>query len=630
MDKQEKMENASPARSVRGHFAVPRLAFALADVALLCVSIAVAYALRFNFSVPEQHVALLPYVVPFTLAVELVLMAAFGCFKTVWRFFSAVDMPRFLCAACVSSAIFLVCRCAFPSVAIRFYPPISVNLMNLVLSVALLAGVRWFCRTLAESGRSGAEGAKRVVIAGANPVGGAIAYALRHENPVSRLVAGFIDDSPDVAGTIIQGVPVLGKTADAPRLLGEYGVDEVIVSPGGLSREKMQGLFSAATAAGARLLVAPEYSSVLDGRAAGGKLRGADITDLLRRREISLAGSEAHGAFLAGRRVMVTGAGGSIGSEIVRQSLRAGVASLVLVERCEFALFTIAHELETAPGAENVRKYVADVADEARMRCIMEKEKPEIVFHAAAYKHVPLMEENVCEAVRNNVVGTVRLARLCAATGVGNFVLLSSDKAVKPASVMGATKRLCEFVLQDLNARGGTSFSAVRFGNVLGSTGSVVPVFREQIERGGPVTVTHPEMTRYFMTIPEAVSLTIEAAAMGAEMRGRIYVLDMGEPVRITELAEKMIRLAGRRPGEDVAIAFVGVRPGEKMHEQLVAEGEKIGPTRHPQIKCCEMTPVDGAALAEVLVKFDGAIAACDDELARKLLMDFAGRGFDS
>lgn len=612
----------------RGRAILSRASFAVADVVLLGVSIFAAYALRFNFAIPSNHVALLPYVVVFALAIELVAMRLFGCFRTVWRFFSAVDMPALIRAVASSTVVFLACRILFHDAAIRFYPPISVSLMNFVLSLALLAGARWFCRTAAEPRSCGAADAKRVIIVGADPLGGAIAYALRHERPVVRDVVGYLDDSPEVAGSSIQGLPVFGGIDDASRVMRERGIDEAIVSPSALPRERLQMLFTAAADAGVRLMVAPDYSSMLDGGAStADRLRGAEITDLLRRSEIKIDDLRLLRGFLAGRRVMVTGAGGSIGSEISRQVLNAGVASLVLVEHGEYALYSISRELEAAEGADHVRKYIADVADETRMRKIIDTEKPEIVFHAAAYKHVPLMEENVCEAVRNNIFGTVRLARLCSENGVRGFVLLSSDKAVEPTSVMGATKRFCELAIQGLNGSSATSFSAVRFGNVLASTGSVVPLFREQIANGGPVTVTDPAMTRYFMTIPEAVSLTLEAAAMGMESKGRVYVLDMGHPIRITELAEEMIRLSGKRPGKDIEISFVGIRPGEKLEERLVAADEVLSPTGHPQIGSFEMKPVGVETFAMAMRLLEDAVVAADDDKARSVLMRYVGKG---
>ena len=320
---------------------------------------------------------------------------------------------------------------------------------------------------------------------------------------------------------------------------------------------------------------------------------------------------------------MVTGAGGSIGSEISRQVLAAGPESLILVERSENALFNVCRSLDTVkPGAAAVHACVADITDEARMRSLFKRYRPEIVIHAAAHKHVPMMEGNVCEAISNNVLGTLFLGRLSCESGVSRFVLLSTDKAVHPSSVMGATKRLCEILLRNLNSKSATIFSAVRFGNVLGASGSVVPIFREQIQSGGPVTVTHPDMTRYFMTIPEAVHLTLEAASFAKG--GEVFILDMGDPVRIVDLAEDMIRLSGRIPDSDIAITFTGIRPGEKLAEELALAGENVVPTAHPQISCGSLILKDDAATARFEKSLREAIAGGDDVFAREMLMSIA------
>lgn len=353
---------------------------------------------------------------------------------------------------------------------------------------------------------------------------------------------------------------------------------------------------------------------------------GGGDSDIMKRGEIPASTFAAHRKFIEGRRVLVTGAGGSIGSEIARQVLAAGPAKLVLVERGELALFDISRELAASPNASAVVRHLADVGDERRMSRILAAEKPEIVFHAAAYKHVPLMEENPCEAVENNVFGTAALARQCAAAGVGTFVLLSSDKAVAPSSVMGATKRVCELALMAMNG-GATRFTAVRFGNVLGSTGSVVPVFREQIGHGGPVTVTHPDMERFFMTIPEAASLTLVAAAMASERPGCAFVLDMGKPVKITELAENMIRRAGKIPGLDVKIAFTGIRPGEKLRESLTADTETLEPTGDGRISCFRIAPPRKEELDALFAALRDAADAGDGNAARAALMDFQKGG---
>ena len=477
------------------------LATAAIDAVLLVFALLSAYALRFNFAIPPHHLAVMPMVFAFTIALELALLAVFDYRDSPsWRHIPGSDVPRLLAPLATASAVSLACRAVFGYSSIRFYAPISVNLMNLPVAICALAGVRWLRRIVAK--------------------------------------------------------------------------------------------------------------------------RGDGITDILKRGEIPVSTFAAHRKFLEGRRILVTGAGGSIGSEIARQVLAAGPERLVLVERGELALFDISRELAASPNAVALRRHLADVGDGPRMSRILAAEKPDIVFHAAAYKHVPLMEENPCEAIGNNVFGTVSLARQCAAADVGTFVLLSSDKAVEPSSVMGATKRVCELALMSMNG-GTTRFTAVRFGNVLGSTGSVVPVFREQIRRGGPVTVTHPDMERFFMTIPEAASLTLVAAAMAADRPGRAFVLDMGEPVKITELAENMIRLAGKIPGLDVKIAFTGVRPGEKMQERLTTDAETLEATGDNRISCFVIEPPAQGALDSLLATLRNAVDSGDVESARTALMAF-------
>ncbi len=592
----------------------------LLDAVLLAFALLAAYALRFNFAVPEHHLALMPYVFASVVGAEIVLLMVFGCYRSLWRYFSSDDLPRVVWPVAVASVVFLGCRVLFASESLRFYPPISVNLMNMVFAVALLTGARLLWRKGAELQSGAGALRRRAVIVGADSAGLGVLYALRHDKNVAYECVGFLDISGKVAGSIIQGIPVLGQADSAYEILSKVKVDDVIVSPGILSRDGMQTLFADVTRLGARLLVAPGYLTTFERYGARGGIRDADITDILRRNEVAIGDLERHKSYLAGKCVMVTGAGGSIGSEIVRQVMRAGARSVVMVERSEYALFEILSEVRELPFDGVLRDYIADVADVGRMTHIVKTELPEIVFHAAAYKHVPLMETHVCEAVKNNVIGTKRLAGICRAAGVSSFVLLSSDKAVDPSSVMGATKRLCEMIVGGMNG-GATSFSAVRFGNVLGSTGSVVPIFSRQIKAGGPVTVTHPDMERFFMTVPEAVSLTIVAASIGQYERGRVFILDMGEPVKIVALAEEMIRLAGRVPGVDVPITFVGVRPGEKLKEILLSGDEKALPTEHSEIRCAHLPKSEQDSFEGLLTKLESAAEAGDNVQARALLM---------
>ena len=601
-----------------GGFAVP----ALSDAVLLAMALLAAYALRFNFAIPENHLGLLRTVLPATILVELAALALCGCYRIVWRYFSATDIPRFAFAFGGASCLFLLLRFCVPGGLAFLYPPISVTLINAVIAFCLVLSVR-FLRRLAAEAPASRPSARRVLIVGAGEAGHALAYVLRHERNGHRVAVGFLDDAGERIGAVIQGVEVLGGLGEAGEIIARTGADEVIVTIGKLSRGKLQPLFTAAEKSGARLLVAPDYSRVLDGVAHPEKIREAEIADILRRPEIAVGDLEAQRGLLAGRRVLVTGAGGSIGSEIARQALAAEPASLILVERCENALFNVCRSLESVrPASPAVHPCVADITDEARMRHLFARHKPEIILHAAAHKHVPMMERNVCEAIANNVLGTLFLGRLACEGGVSRFVLLSTDKAVRPSSAMGATKRLCEILLRNLNGKSGTIFSAVRFGNVLGASGSVVPIFREQIQAGGPVTVTHPEMTRYFMTIPEAVHLTLEAASFARG--GEVFILDMGDPVRIVDLAEDMIRLSGHVPEAEIPITFTGIRPGEKLAEELALPGEAVAPTPHPQISRGRLLAKGDADAARIEARLREAVGAGDDARARDVLMDLA------
>ena len=594
----------------------------LVDLALMAVALLSAYALRFNFDIPETHQKLLWSVLPFTLAVEIAALVTCGCYRIVWRYFSATDVPRFAFAFGGAAFVFFAMRFGLPFKLSFLYPPISVIFINAIVAFCLVLSAR-FMRRLAADNAVGKPVARRVLIVGAGEAGNALAYVLRHDRAAMRVVAGFLDDSPERAGAVIQGVGVLGTLDDAGEVISRTGADEVIVTIGKLSRGRLQPLFSAAEKAGARLLVAPDYSRVLDGVAHPEKIREAEIADILRRPEITVGDIAVQKGLLSGRRVMVTGAGGSIGSEISRQVLAAGPQDLILVERSENALFNVCRSLDALrPGAAAVHPCVADVTDDLRMRTLFKRYRPEIVIHAAAHKHVPMMEGNVCEAISNNVLGTLFLGRLSCEFGVSRFVLLSTDKAVRPSSVMGATKRLCEILLRNLNGKASTIFTAVRFGNVLGASGSVVPIFREQIQSGGPVTVTHPDMTRYFMTIPEAVHLTLEAASFARG--GEVFILDMGEPVRIVDLAEDMIRLSGHIPDSDIAITFTGIRPGEKLAEELSLASENIVPTEHPQISCGSLTLKDDAVTAQFEKSLREAVEEGDDARARETLMAIA------
>jgi FlaA1/EpsC-like NDP-sugar epimerase len=392
---------------------------------------------------------------------------------------------------------------------------------------------------------------------------------------------GFVDDNPAKLGERIHGVSVLGVLEQVPMLVKSLGVDEVIVAIPSAGGREMRRIVDLCSKDGVRLRMMPGLESLIEGRVEVNQLRNVAIEDLLGREPVKLE-TELIAGKLNGVVVMVTGAGGSIGSEICRQVCRFGPAMLLLVEQAENALFQVHRELREAfPGIMIVPR-IADICDSRRIEAIFAAHRPHVVFHAAAHKHVPMMEWNTGEAIKNNVFGTRKVADLADQYGAQSFVMISTDKAVNPTSVMGVSKRVAEIYIQALSQRSKTRFITVRFGNVLGSNGSVVPIFQEQIARGGPVTVTHPEMKRYFMTIPEASQLVLQAGAMGNG--GEIYILDMGEPVKIVDLARDLITLSGLRPGEDIEIQFTGIRPGEKLFEELASDSENADKTRHPKI----------------------------------------------
>ena len=431
---------------------------------------------------------------------------------------------------------------------------------------------------------------REVIVVGAGDAGQLVLRELQKSRTMTPI--GLVDDDPRKRRMRLHGVRVLGTIDELPRILRDNDPDEVLIAIPSAPGEVRQRVVGIAQAAGVPVKTLPGLYELLEGDLdLTGQIRPVQVEDLLGRQPVEVD-VEAIARYVEGKAVLVTGAGGSIGSELCRQIARAHPTRIVLLEQSESALYDIERELLDERGFSAGVPVLGDVKNRAKMRQVFERYRPDVVFHAAAYKHVPLMEANPVESVRNNVLGTRTVAEVAIEFGVERFVLISTDKALNPHSVYGQSKTLCEWVVAAHGASDvATRFVAVRFGNVLNSTGSVIPLFRRQIERGGPVTVTDAEMTRFFMTIPEAAALVIQAGAIGG--RGQIFVLDMGEPVRILDLAENMIRLSGKHPGRDVEIRFIGARPGEKLHEELFAEGETWRPTTHQKILALDVRPVD-------------------------------------
>jgi len=560
----------------------------LLDVTAVALAFVVAYMLRFEFAIPRPVVHNLLVQLPWVIAIHVASLFAFGIYSLIWRYVGLAELRRFVGAACVATVPLLVGRAALPEGLRDFRVPVSVTLMTAAFAFGGVLGLRVLRRMVYERYERQATARERnrvarkaVLLVGAGRAGVLAIREIFGRGDLDIEVKGFIDDDPQKIGSTIHDVKVLGTAEDIPRLVRELEIDHVVITIAKGSRAEILRFVEICDKVPVKVRIIPGLYDILQGRVSTNPIRDIDIEDLLGRDPVRLDAAGLR-VFLGGRTVMVTGAGGSIGSELARQVARYEPKRLLLVERAEPFLFQIEQEMKRHYAAIEIVPLVADVGDRERMAQLFETYRPQVLLHAAAHKHVPMMEANPGEAVKNNVLGTLRLGEAAAEAGVETFVLISTDKAVNPSSVMGASKRVAELVIQCLETKHATRYLAVRFGNVLGSTGSVVPIFKEQIRRGGPVTVTHPKMTRYFMTIPEAAQLVLQAGAIGEG--GEIFILDMGKPVRIIDMARDMIRLSGLRPEEDIQVHVTGLRPGEKLFEELATTEDQVEKTRHPKI----------------------------------------------
>ena len=547
------------------------------DVAAAAIAWYLAYWLRFNTDIPELNFPSMAGNLLWVVPLQALVFFGFGMYRGMWRYASVPDLQRIALAVGLSTLLIALMLVMQP----HQEPPVprSVILLDPLLLVLMLGGSRMAYRVWKERRLRNVLGASGlpVLVLGA---GDAAADLLKNLARAGEWhVLGLLDDNPAKRGRQIQGVSVLGALEDLAEIAPRLAVTRAIIAMPSASHQSRRRALEICRRAGVEALTVPSYQDLMSGKITVSQVRNVELDDLLGRDPVLLDEGGLQG-WIRGRSVLVTGAGGSIGAELCRQIARYQPARLVLYEQSEFALYRMEQEFAAQLPVECV---IGDVKNAERLAQTLAAYQPQILFHAAAYKHVPLMEqENAWEAVQNNVLGTWLTAEAAIAHGVEKFVLISTDKAVNPTNVMGATKRLAEIVCQGLQGASATNFVMVRFGNVLGSTGSVIPKFREQIARGGPVTVTHPEITRYFMSIPEAAQLVLQAGLMGSG--GEIFVLDMGEPVKIVDLARELIRLSGY--GEaDIAIEFTGLRPGEKLYEELLADGEHTLPTPHPKLR---------------------------------------------
>ena len=570
--------------SLRGLLVMRMLVVMVVYSLALAASLRLAYAIRFDFSVPEpQHNSLVHFglwIVP----LKLTLLLLIGQFAGLLSYFGIPDLRRLFLALSGSAVILAVLWSGSDGL---LAPPRSVILTDLLLSFLVLSGIRLFFRLLRErrfnfwtkfNGR-----VQRVGIVGAGYVGASLARELLVKTGLGLRPVAFFDDDRQKWHTRLHDISVIGPAESLLEAAKNLKLDKVIIAMPSAPAKRIGEIVKILRRANLKFETVPSLDQLATGEVKVSQLRPVEIQDLLGREPVKLA-TENIRHILKGKVVMITGAGGSIGSELCRQIASFNPKRLLLIERSEVQMFQIEQELVGLGHQDVILPLVADILDLPRMRFIFEHYQPDVVFHAAAHKHVPMMESHPCEAIKNNAIGTAQVAELAQAYGVDRFVLISTDKAINPTNVMGATKRLAEIYLQALHASppGGTKFMAVRFGNVLGSSGSVIPTFAKQIAAGGPVKVTHPEVTRYFMTIPEAVGLVLQSGAQGEG--GEVFVLDMGQPVKILDLARQMIELSGLKPGEDIEIEFVGLRPGEKLFEELSHKTEDFMPTNHPKI----------------------------------------------
>ncbi len=549
------------------------------ELAVVSAAFVVAWLLRFDFVPQPDAWGQLRAALAVAVVAKAFALWRCGLFGNWWwRYVGIPDLVRI--AAAVSLATVLT---GLGTLTLVDGFPRSVFAIDWMLSTVVLAGVTAASRVLRESGAmsAGRRAGRRTLVVGAGEAGVRTVRELRRNAQLELRPLGFVDDDPAKAGGWVQGLRVLGPRRELPALVVRLQIEEIVIAIPSAGRQAMREIVDACKAAAVPVRIVPPTRDLL-APPEQMRLRRLQIEDLLGRAVVRFE-QEPVARALCGRTILVTGAGGSIGSELCRQIAVCEPARLVLLDRYENGLYYLARELaERCPGLAT-QAVVADVRERSRIAEVLGDHRPAVVFHAAAHKHVPLMEENPAEAVRNNVTGTRNVAELAQALGVERCVLVSTDKAIRPASVMGCTKRVAELLLQALQPRGRTRFVTVRFGNVLGSEGSVVPLIRRQIARGGPVTVTHPDAVRYFMLIPEATHLVLHAGILGRG--GEIFVLDMGEPVRVLDLAIDMIRLSGFRPYEDVDIRFTGLRPGEKLAEDLWRDTERLVETAHPKLR---------------------------------------------
>lgn len=598
------------------------------DAGLVCVSYVLAYLIRFENDIPPDQVEMLVQTLPWIVPLKILLFAWLGLYRGMWRYTSISDLINIIKATVISAGAI-----ALALLLIRHFEGFSrsVLVMDALLTLMLIGGVRLLIRVHIQKAFPASffnpayfpffnpdrEKRKRLLIVGA---GDAAEKMLREilDNPRLRYnPVGLLDDDPRKQGRAIHGVPVLGLIDDLENVPVQF--DEILIAIPSVRGEDMRKIVELCDRTGKRFRTIPKIGELIAGRITVNSIREVRLEDLAGRQEINLD-QERISRFLYGKRILVTGAGGSIGSELVRQISRFEPQVVGLLDFSELNLFQVEQEFRLRLQTLPTESFLTDIRDREALQGVLTRFRPHVIFHAAAYKHVPMQESHPREAVLNNVLGTRNLVELAVEADAERLVLVSTDKAVRPTNVMGATKRVAELFVESMNGRQVTRFVAVRFGNVFSSSGSVIPLFQQQIAAGGPVTVTHPEVTRYFMSIPEAAQLILQAGAMGEG--GEIFILDMGEPIRIVDMARDLIRLHGLEPDKDVLIEFTGLRPGEKLYEELITSGEGIVSTSHKKILVLRGKTLDAAALLAQIESLLAVARQGDDEAIRRKLRD--------
>ena len=602
-----------PSRSILRSIALRRTVIVVTHLALVPVAYWCAFLLRFDGAVPPEYMSLYWVTMPLLLALRLSAFALFRQFRGWWRYVGMHDLAALVNALSWSTLAFLLILSLTGQIG-EF--PNSIVVLDWGVALVLFGGIRFGVRWFREGrmARNGNGHGKRTLIVGAGDAAAQLIRQARLDPECGIKPVCLVDDNPSKMKIDRHGVPVLGTTRDLDHLVVEHRIELIVVAIAAATREEMRRIAERCAGVKVEFKIVPSLLELMDGKARLSQLRSVSVEDLLGRPSIRLD-LKLVDRDLHGKVVLITGAAGSIGSELARQAAAFGPSRLLLLEQAESPLFFIEQEILESHPELDVVPIIADVRDARRIEGVFADHRPATVFHAAAYKHVPMMETNIEEAIRNNVMGTFHVARSAVRHQAAKFVLISTDKAVRPSSIMGASKRVAERIVLGWPEfrHSTTDFRAVRFGNVLGSQGSVIPVFRHQIASGGPVTVTHPEMQRYFMTIPEAVQLVLEASAI-PEAAGRISMLDMGEPVRILEMAENLIRFSGLEPYTEMPIIFTGVRPGEKLHEDLMSDVEQTIQTAIEKVRVVQTDEADEAAVRDGLAALDAALAASDTD----------------